>query len=186
MEETHLLPLHSLTQEIDIESDSSISSDDEVIENVIQTLDNVIDLTNITNELQDNEEDDDQKQAEIDIPISSMSDTATNLIQPTKSHYSNDKFIENSSSKRRSWTVQEKLNVINAFKKCKNISEVSRQQHCDRKQIREWLKKEQQLLLIKGQKNEKKLIVIEAHLQTYNFQNKLEAQWASILQRGLH
>ncbi|CAF3718095.1 unnamed protein product [Rotaria sp. Silwood1] len=157
MEETHLLPLHSLTQEIDIESDSSISSDDEVIENVIQMLDNVIDLTDITNELQDNEEDDDQQQAEIDIPISSMSDTTTNLIQPTKSHYSNDKFIENSSSKRRSWTVQEKLNVINAFKKCKNISEVSRQHHCDRKQIREWLKKEQQLLLIKGQKNGKKV-----------------------------
>ncbi|CAF0974622.1 unnamed protein product [Rotaria sp. Silwood1] len=82
MEETHLLPLHSLTQEIDIESDSSISSDDEVIENVIQMLNNVIDLTDITNELQDNE-DDDQQQAEIDIPISSMSDTTTNLITAT-------------------------------------------------------------------------------------------------------
>jgi hypothetical protein len=32
---------------------------------------------------------------------------------------------------------------------------------------------------------QKKLVVIEAHLQTYNFQNKLEAQWASILWEGL-
>ncbi|CAF1478773.1 unnamed protein product [Rotaria sordida] len=118
MEETHLLPLQSLTQEIDIESNSSISSDDEIIENVIQILDNVIDLLDITNELQDNEEDDDQQQAEIDIPISSMIDTTTttNLIQPTISYYSNYKSIEDSSSKRRCWTIQEKLNAINAFK----------------------------------------------------------------------
>ncbi|CAF1275043.1 unnamed protein product [Rotaria sordida] len=84
MEETHLLPLHSLTQEIEIESDSSISLDDEVIENVIQMLDNVIDLSDITNGLQDNEEDDDQQQAEIDISISSMIDITTNLITATK------------------------------------------------------------------------------------------------------
>ncbi|CAF1233519.1 unnamed protein product [Rotaria sordida] len=84
MEETHLLPLHSLTQEIEIESDSSISLDDEVIENVIQMLDNVIDLSDITNGLQDNEEDDDQQQAEIVISISSMIDTTTNLITATK------------------------------------------------------------------------------------------------------
>ncbi|CAF1275015.1 unnamed protein product [Rotaria sordida] len=84
MEETHLLPLHSLTQEIEIESDSSISLDDEVIENVIQMLDNLIDLSDITNGLQDNEEDDDQQQAEIVISISSMIDTTTNLITATK------------------------------------------------------------------------------------------------------
>ncbi|CAF3795822.1 unnamed protein product [Rotaria sordida] len=80
-------------------SDSSISSDDEVIENVIQMLDNVIDLSDITNELHNNEDDDDQ-QAEIDILISSMIDTTTDLMQPTQSDYSNDKSIEDSSSKR--------------------------------------------------------------------------------------
>ncbi|CAF1052947.1 unnamed protein product [Rotaria sordida] len=82
-----------------VESDSSISSDDEVIENVIQMLDNVIDLSDITNELHNNEDDDDQ-QAEIDILISSMIDTTTDLMQPTQSDYSNDKSIEHSSSKR--------------------------------------------------------------------------------------
>ncbi|CAF1090835.1 unnamed protein product [Rotaria sordida] len=82
-----------------VESDSSISSDDEVIENVIQMLDNVIDLSDITNELHNNEDDDDQ-QAEIDILISSMIDTTTDLMQPTQSDYSNDKSIEDSSSKR--------------------------------------------------------------------------------------
>lgn len=158
MEESHLLPLSSLTQEIDLQSDSSISSDDDVVENVIQMLDDLINLSDVTNELQDSEEDGDQQQTDLDSPISSMDySTTTNPIQSTTYNDSNDKSIEGVSSKRRSWTVQEKINVINAFKKCGNVSQVSRQYHCDRKQIREWLKKEQQLLLIKSQKNRKKL-----------------------------
>jgi hypothetical protein len=157
MEETHLLSLYSLTETTDSESDSSISEDDEIVENVIRMLDNAMDISYFSNELQDNEEEnDDEQQMQIKIPTST-SDTTTSPTQSTESSHNNDKSIEAVSSKRRAWTVQEKLNAINDFKKCKNISQVSRQHHCDRKQLREWLKKEEQLLLIKKQRHGKKL-----------------------------
>ncbi|CAF4120534.1 unnamed protein product, partial [Rotaria magnacalcarata] len=158
MKENHLLLLYSSTEANDSESDSSISSDDEVIENVIRMLDDVMAMTDVTNELQDDEEEDDgQQQAHFHIPTTSVVNAATNPIHSKTSYVNKDKSIEGAYSRRRSWTIQEKLNVINAFKICKNISLVSRQHHCDRKQLREWLNKEQQLLLIKNQSNGEKL-----------------------------
>ncbi len=162
MEETHLLPLYSLTETTDSESDSSIDEDDEIVENVIRMLDHAMDISDFSNELQDDEEendndgDDDEQQTQINISTSA-SDTTTNPTQPTESSHNNDKSIEAVSSKRRPWTVQEKLNAINDFKKCKNISQVSRQHQCDQKQLREWLKKEEQLLLMRKQCHGKSL-----------------------------
>ena len=122
MEENHLLPLYSSTEVNDSESDSSISSDDEVIENVIRMLDDVMAMMDVTNELPDDKEEDDdgQQQAQIHIPTTSAVDATTNPIHSKTSYDNKDKSIEGASSRRRSWTIQEKLNAINAFKKCKN------------------------------------------------------------------
>ncbi|CAF3348426.1 unnamed protein product [Rotaria socialis] len=122
-------------------------------------LDDVMTMTDVTNESPDDEEKDDdgEQQAQIHISTTSAVDPTTNPIHSKASCDNKDKSIEGASSRRRSWTIQEKLNAFNAFKKCKNISLVSRQHHCDRKQLREWLNKEQQLLLIKNQSNRKTL-----------------------------
>ncbi|CAF3988528.1 unnamed protein product [Rotaria magnacalcarata] len=80
MKANHLLPLYSSTEVNDSESDSSTGSDDDVIENVIRMLDDVMTMTDVTKELQDDEEDDGQQQAHIHIPTTSVVVATTNPI----------------------------------------------------------------------------------------------------------
>ncbi|CAF1521814.1 unnamed protein product [Adineta ricciae] len=154
MEKDHLLPLPpSSIESTDDESDFAVDSDDEIIENVIQMLDNVMDITNLTDESQDEAE----EQSPIGLSKSSISDPAPVVSQPKNSSVGNDKSFQNASSKRRSWTVKEKLIAIKYFKQCKNISEVCWHRHCDRKQLRQWLKNEAQLVLLMKENNGKNL-----------------------------
>ena len=151
MEESHLFPFNSLNETSDNESDTSTSSDDEVIEDIIQMLDDVMDMSNaIINKLQDNDDEQDdenyyEQQVSIDHSTSSITEITTNLVQLNTSDDNNEKFKAGGPLKLHAWTIQEKLNVINQFKKSKNISQGSRQYHCDRKQVRNWLKQEQEL-----------------------------------------
>ena len=108
MAENHLLSLFSPTEWGHSDSNPSVDSEDEIIENITRMLDHAIEMTDSIEQMQDSDEDDEQNATQTGISLCTNFDTTKTSNQSTTSSTINDQSTKGSSAKRRTWTIQEK------------------------------------------------------------------------------
>ena len=106
MAENH--SLFSPTERDHSDSNSSVDSEDEVIENITRMLDHAIEMTDSIEQMQESDEDDEQNATQTGIPSCTNFDTTKISNQSITSSTINDQSTKGLSAKHRAWAIQEK------------------------------------------------------------------------------
>jgi len=167
MEEEHLVPIYQYENSVSDHSDhsdnsSSDDSDIEITSNVDEAENELIRLSTYLQFDSENDTDDDET---FDWPAppppliysnSSASDdeeqnNSHQVVLPTTST-NHDLSKQPIKSKRRQWSIKEKLNAIQLFEKNQSKHKTSRITGCTRAQLRNWLINKEDLFTIYKQK----------------------------------